>query len=74
MKIIKEYQILIGLLVIALAIYLGLTTTSKRDYVYPRTGTPKPGATPPVDNPFNRPSGGLKIGKAPSTHETRRYD
>ena len=36
MKIIKEYQTLIGLLVIASAIYLGLTTTTKNDYVYPK--------------------------------------
>ena len=36
MKIIKDYQILIGLLAIALAIYLGLTTTTKNDYVYPK--------------------------------------
>ena len=43
MKIIKEYQTLIGLLVIALAIYLGLTTTTKNDYVYPKKiDIPKP--------------------------------
>ena len=36
MKIIKDHQILIGLLAIALAIYLGPTTTTKNDHVYPK--------------------------------------
>ena len=35
MKIIKDYQILIGLLAIALAIYLGLTTITKNDFIIP---------------------------------------
>ena len=49
MKIIKEYQTLIGLLVIALAIYLGLTTTIKNDYVYPKKiDIPKPKAGDPT--------------------------
>jgi len=34
MKIIKDYQILIGLLAIALSIYLGLTTISK-NFLFP---------------------------------------
>tara|TARA_B100002052_G_scaffold146521_1_gene133788 strand:- start:236 stop:553 length:318 start_codon:yes stop_codon:yes gene_type:complete len=49
MKIIKEYQTLIGLLVIALAVYLGLTTTTKNDYVYPKKiDIPKPKAGDPT--------------------------
>ena len=49
MKIIKDYQILIGLLAIALAIYLGLTTTTKNDYVYPKKiDIPKPKAGDPT--------------------------
>ncbi len=49
MKIIKEYQTLIGLLAIALAVYLGLTTTTKNDYVYPKKiDIPKPKAGDPT--------------------------